>query len=283
MNDKYKWILDSREKKSSDLGKINIVAIAKKEEEQKPGTWIIGKPLRLSTFIHLPSNQPDLDCGDMTNENADGIVEFKSYSDLIGSTTGSGEEGIHLSNQLIKMHSTGIPRAVIVYGSREVFQLVSNVSDDVILSGLRKATVSCAIFKATMTFVKDENEAIETAKSFIRHCNELPYNLPALHLLKRGGSRAVGMYVGIDLIGEKTAKLLHPAWKCPAFLSKFILEEFIKTLSIARVAAMVKEKTPGLRIDQATTIVMTFIEGSDIVKLEDQIEHPVELPEGIDV
>jgi hypothetical protein len=134
-----------------------------------------------------------------------------------------------------------------------------------------------------MVFVKDENEAIETGKSFIRHCNELPYNLPALHLLKRGGCRAVGMYVGIDLIGEKTAKLLPPAWKCPADLGKFILEELVKTLSIERVAAMVKEKTPGLRIDQATTIVMTFIEGSNIVKLDEQIENPVKLPEGMDV
>lgn len=268
MKDTYNWVMDSRE----GPGKLDPVFL----NMAKDNGWVI-KPLRLSSFIPLPKNQPDLDCGDFTNENGDGIVEFKSFADYVGSTTGDGVN--HMEEQAIKMHATGLPRAVICYGSRDAFQLESGVSDDLILSGLQKGVSVCSIFKIAQTFVKNENEAIETAKTFIRHCNRLPYALPALHLLKRGGCRAVGFYVGIDLIGEKTAKVLAAAWSCPAELGKFILDELPKALSIERVATMVKDKTPGLRIDQAISVVITFIEGNSLVKKLDPIETSITLPD----
>jgi len=247
MDDIYRWVLDTRE--------TNPVFLAMVKVEN----WIT-KPLKLSDFIPLPSTQPDMDVADFTNENADGLVELKTFADLIGSTTGANVH--HLEEQVIKMKATGLPMAVIVYGSREAYQLESGVSDEVVLSGLQKLTSLASIFHVTVIQnLNNEHEAIEAAKTFIRHCNQLPYALPALHLLKRGGCRAVGFYVGIDLIGEKTAKIISAAWDTPADLGEWI-KGGLKNTSIERVATILQKKTPGIRIDQARSVIMTYMENN---------------------
>jgi len=212
------------------------------------------KALKLAFFIILKPKVPNLDVADMTNENADGLVEFKSYGDFVGSTT--GKESHRLEEQAIKMYSTGIPSAIVIYGDRLAYQMVSGVDDSLIMQAHQKLMTIQAVFKIPVHQVKNPSEAIEVAKTFIRHCNQYPRRLPIYSLLKREGPLAV--LVGYELVAEKTASKIWQAWESIDKLMEFLIKNR-PSMEQEKLAEMVKEKTPGLRIDQAKVIVrVTF-------------------------
>lgn len=246
----YKWVLDSREGR-------NHVFVDETKTESEKDKWLI-KRLTLSHFIILKEGVKDLDCADMTNENADGIVTFKSFEDLIGSTT--GDTSHHFEEEVIKIYGTGIPACLIIWGSRFAFQAKSGVTDEYILTGLQKCVVIQAVYKIPAIWVESAKEAIECGKSFIRHCNQLPRRLPVYCLLK--SESEIGVLVGFNKIGEKTARLIKRKWKALVFLFKFIIERGTIMTAIEN-AIELKANTPGLRIDQAESIVTTIFKGSD--------------------
>jgi hypothetical protein len=244
----YKWVLDSREGR-------NEVFVGETKKESEKDKWLI-KRLKLSHFIVLRDGVKDLDCADMTNENADGIVTFKSFEDLIGSTTGDNSH--HFEEEVIKIWGTGFPACLIIWGSRFAYQAASGVSDELILSGLQKCATIQAVFKIPAIWVESANEAMECGKSFIRHCNQLPRRLPVYCVLKQDQMLAV--LVGFNKIGEKTAKLIKRKWKALIHVFKFIIERD-GIMEHDEIAAEFKANTQGLRIDQAQSIVNTIFKG----------------------
>lgn len=245
IKDKYKWIMDSRESNPVFIGTV----------KGNSNIWEV-KALRMSRFICLPPGTHDYDVADMTNENADGLVEFKSWADLIGSLT--GENSYHLEEQVIKMYATGIPSLIVVYGSRFAFQNESNVTSELILQGLRKLVVLQGVYRVPAIFVDSEEEAIEIAKSFIRHCNELPRRMPVYNLLKYQGPVAV--LVGFFKIGEKTAKLILKKWKRLKDFFDFLGEKSKNNETKEFIAEQLHKKTPSLRKDQSLSIATTYLE-----------------------
>jgi len=255
----YNWVLDSREGRNEVF-----MGYAKKQNElavlagKKPN-WRVGR-LTLSHFVHLVEGVKDLDCADMSNENADGMVTFKSFGDLIGSTTGDNSH--HFEEEVIKMYATGIPACLVIWGSRFAYQSTSNVTDELILSGLQKCATIQAAYKIPAIWVENAGEAIECGKSFIRHCNELPRRLPVYCLIKREGEVAV--LVGYELIGEKTARLILAAWRSLVHLFKFIID-YMDTNTEDEIAQGMKDYTPGLRIDQAKSVVVTTLKNRGVL------------------
>lgn len=239
MVDKYKWVLDTREKNAVFLG------MASDEE-------FIKKRLTLSFFIPLKPGMKDMDAGDFSNENADGMVEFKSYADMIGSTTGDGVH--HLEEQVIKMYASGMPFAVIVYGTRWLFKKQSNVSDEFILQGLQKLMKLSAVYKFSVCFVENEKEALETAKTFLRKCRELPRRMPVYNLLKQTHDEPVAMLCGVEGIGEKTGISIMEKWgTLTAFMERLI--DQIKYIGIEGAAESIADETPGLGVANAKKII----------------------------
>jgi ERCC4-type nuclease len=238
--DKYNWILDTRES--------NPVFVEMADNEG----WV-RKRLVLSDFIHLTDGVEDMDVADYTNENADGLVEFKTFGDLINSTTGDGVH--HLHEQIVKMYATGLPLAVVVYGSRWLFQKQSKVSDEVVLRGIQKATSLAAVYHVTLIMeLKDENEAIEAAKTFIRKCVELPQRLPVYNLLKKSEDEGLAMLCGINKIGPKTADACLTKWETPA---EFFHRIWLAVDKVGEVlgAESIHDETPGLGNANAKRIV----------------------------
>jgi len=238
--DKYNWVLDTRESNS-----------VFKEIAESEG-WV-RKRLVLSDFVPLEDEVEETDVGDFTNENADGIVEFKTFGDLINSTTGDGV--YHLHEQIVKMYATGLPMAVVVYGSRWLFQKQSGVSDEVILRGIQKATALAAVYHVTLIMeLKDDKEAIEAAKTFIRKCVELPSRLPVYNLLKKSEDEGLAMLCGINKIGPKTADACLKKWKTPA---EFFHRIYIGVDKLGEVlgAESIHHETEGLGNVNAKRIV----------------------------
>jgi len=186
-----KWILDTREKVSKFQEEIP------KEEWERNWTK---ERLVLSKFMILRDEDEDMDCADMTDEDANGLIEFKTFADLVGSCTGDNVN--HLLEQTIKMYATGIPYCIIVYGYRHDYQMKSGVSDEYVLSALQKLTSIQAVLKVSIVYsVKDVKEAIEVGKTFLRKARELPRRMPIYNLFKQVEDIPVAMLCGIPHIG----------------------------------------------------------------------------------
>jgi ERCC4-type nuclease len=196
--DTYKWVLDSRERNK------------KFKKFLDPNEYIV-KQLTLSHFVVLPAGKEDLDCGDFTNENGDGIIEFKEFGDFVGSTTRQGV--YHLREQVIKMYATGIPFIVIVYGSRFAFQAKSGCSDGLILDALQEAASICSTYRCALIFVKDLKEALEVAKTFIRKAPGKPRRMPVYNLFKKSEESSVAVICGFTGWAEKKARVLMKSYK----------------------------------------------------------------------
>jgi ERCC4-type nuclease len=197
----------------------------------------------MSDFVPIPNDVEDLDVVDFTNENADGMVEFKSFSDLMGSTTGNGV--YHLHEQAVKMYATGIPAAIIVYGNRTAFQKRSNVADEFILRGLQKALSVIATYKIAFIMAKDENEAIELAKTFIRNCVKLPTRLPVYNFVKRTRDEGRAVLCGFTKIGPKTADNILKKWRTLfAFFSNFF--DLVRKVGKDKAPIEMHKRTSGL-------------------------------------
>lgn len=189
-----KFVLDSRE--------TNKVFMEYMDEEN----WEY-KRLTLSDYIILNEDQEDLDCGDMSNQERDGIVEFKSFGDMVGSTTGDGV--YHLQEQVTKMFATGLPNAVVIYGSRYIFQKKATVGNELILAAIQKLTSIATVFDTKIIpYAYSEQEAIEAAKTFLRKAPEMPRRMPIYNLFKNREDTPVAMLCGIPKVGPVVANAI---------------------------------------------------------------------------
>lgn len=224
------FILDSRE---SNPIFLKVAADLKYRRER----------LVLSKYIILPPGVPDLDAGDFTNSDFDGIVEFKTFGDFINSTTGDGVH--HLHEQAAKLYSTGLPFAIIVYGSRWLFKKESGVGDGLILQGLQKLTSIASNYKATVVFCENEEEALLIATTFIRKCRELPRRMPVYNLLKGKADAPVAMLCGVPGVGQTTALKILEAWTFREFLER-LFETHDLTSDLAATGESLAAATPGV-------------------------------------
>lgn len=214
-------ILDSREK-----NKILV-------QHALDNNWQI-KRLVLSHFIPLKDPKtaivyPEMDCGDITNLNHDGIIELKSYSDFVNSTTGGGvtkkrklneitkkyywtwnenKGQYHLREQVIKMYSTGIPFAVFIHGSRWQFQKISGVSDELITRAKRKIMSLQARYKFTIEYPENIHELIELVMTFLKVAFESPRKWPIYNLFKGVEDTPVAMLCGMPGFGPEISRAI---------------------------------------------------------------------------
>jgi hypothetical protein len=135
--------------------------------------------MKLSTFIILDDDQEDMDCGDFTNENRDGIVEFKEFGDFVNSTINSK----HLWEQVIKMYSTGFPFCVIVYGNEYAFLKRSSVSATTVRRAKQKLFTMSSDYKFPVKYSANEKDALEDAITWLEKCRRLPRGWPSRDLL----------------------------------------------------------------------------------------------------
>jgi hypothetical protein len=147
-------------------------------------------PMKLSTFIILDDDQEDMDCGDLTNENRDGIVEFKEFGDFVSSCIPDKntpkKKRWRLHKQVRTMQSTGFPYAVIIYGSEWVYLKKSSVSYKKVRQSKQHLSSLMADprYSFTVYWCKDEGEALEDAISFLdKKCRRLPRGWPSRDLL----------------------------------------------------------------------------------------------------
>lgn len=160
--------------------------------------------LTLKFFNVVKEGEQDFDCGDFTNENGDGIVEFKEIGDFVG-TFGKG--GMRGTEQIVKLASTGIPVAVIVHGSEYVFMKRSKVNGYTITNAKQKALSLSARYNVPFMFARDPAEAVELAKTFIRKAREYPERMPVWNEWKpRREDIPVAMLCGIPGIGPVEAR-----------------------------------------------------------------------------
>jgi ERCC4-type nuclease len=191
-----KYIMDSREKNKT------FHDIAEKEDEDGVCIWSTER-LTTAYFMPILEGVYEIDCGDMTNGAREGIVEFKEFGDMVGSTTRDGV--YHLEEQCCKMYSTGLPASVIVHGSRQVFQRKSKVGDELILDAYQKLVTILSVYKITCVRVDTPEEAIEVAKTFLRKCRELPRRMPIYNLFKKTEDYAIAVLCGYLDIGPVVA------------------------------------------------------------------------------
>ena len=233
------YILDSRESNPAFL------AMAVEEGWQNAR-------LTLSRYVILPAGVPDLDAGDFTNSEMDGIVEFKAFSDFVGSTTGAGVH--HLHEQAAKCYSTGLPFAIVIYGSRWLFKRESGTGDALVLQALLKLTSIASNYKVTVVFCDNEEEAIKIAKTFLAKCRELPRRMPVYNLLKTAKDTTKAVLCGFEGIGEKTATAILKTWTIRAFFTR-IFDALDITGSPEGAADTIAKATPGLGKASALRII----------------------------
>ncbi len=160
--------------------------------------------LTLGYFKVVGDGEKDFDCGDFTNENGDGIVEFKEIGDFVG-TFGKG--GMRGTEQVVKLASTGIPVAVIVHGSEYVFMKRSRVNSHAITNAKQKALSLSARYHVPFAWARDPAEAVELAKTFIRKAPEMPRGMPVWNEWKpRKEDTPLAMLCGIPGIGPEQAR-----------------------------------------------------------------------------
>jgi len=212
--------------------------------------------LTLSRYAILPDGVPDLDAGDFTNSEMDGIVEFKAFGDFVGSTTGAGVH--HLHEQAAKCYSTGLPFAIVIYGSRWLFKKESGTGDSLVLQGLLKLTSIASNYKATVVFCDNEEEAIKVAKTFISKCRELPRRMPVYNLLKSAKDTTKAVLCGFEGIGEKTAAAILKTWTLREFFTS-IFDAADLTGSVEGAAESIAGATPGLGKASALRIVKALL------------------------
>jgi hypothetical protein len=152
------------------------------------------------------------------------------------------------------MYTTGIPSAIVIYGSRFAFENESRVDQKLILQAHQKLMTIQAVYKIPVHFIENPSEAIEVSKTFIRQCNGFPRRLPIYSLLKREGPIAV--LVGYNQVGETTAWKIYKAWHSLDNFFKFIHDNK-QNYSNEELSLTVRDKTPGLNIRQARSIVNT--------------------------
>jgi len=193
-----RWWLDTREKNKE-------FKFYEADED-----WI-SEPIKLSRIFYLDEDEEDADIADFTNENFDGMVEFKTVSDMVGSTTGDGVE--HLEEQAIRLHALGVPAAIIVHGDPWTFMRISRTNLSLFLSAMQKITVIVQIFNIPVIFALNEEMAIEEAKTFIRHAGEVPRRLPLYNKFKRTlEEHAVIVTAGYKDIGPTLAERILEAY-----------------------------------------------------------------------
>jgi len=191
MRNNYTWWLDSREKNKKFL------------QYQVDEEWRY-EAIRASKIFILDEGDEDADIADFTNTEVDGLVEFKSLADGVGSLAGDGVE--HLEEQCIRLHATGIPSAVIIYGDIWTFMRISRTNLEFMLSAMLKAMAITTIFHVPIGWALNEEMAIEEAKTFIRHCEEYPRRLPLTNKFKRTHKEhAVISVAGFKSIGPTLA------------------------------------------------------------------------------
>jgi ERCC4-type nuclease len=236
------WVMDTREK--------NAVFMS----YTRGNDWS-KKRLVLTDFMRLPSGLIDLDCGDMTCHLFWGIVEFKSFGDMVGSTT---REGVyHLEEQACKMFSTGRPFAIIVYGNRRDFQQKSGVSDELILDAYQKFITVCAVYGATASHVESPHDAVETAKTYLRKCLELPRRMPVYNKFKKLQDWAVASLCGYPDIGAVIGSNIITAYGSLRNFYK-ILDKELENTNIKKTAKKVSKPVAQLGPKKLEGIIKTY-------------------------
>jgi len=243
------YILDSRES--------NPIFLERKDQEG----WEY-EAIRGSRFVILPEHIDDFDVFDFTNDNGDGGVEFKTFGDLINSTTGVGV--YHLHEQCVKAFVTGLPTMVCVYGNRWVYQKQSGTGDALILSGLQKLVQIASNYNTTVIFVKDEHEAIEVSKTFLRKCRELPRKMPVYNLLKSKEEEPVAMLCGIKKIGPKNGTSIVEKWGSLRLFFEEI-SKLLKRKGHFEVSQIMAKKTPGVGPVNMERVIMAYTREYDVM------------------
>jgi len=213
----YNYVVDTKEKNERLV------------QHAKDNGWLL-KSLHFSDYIHVPDGEDDLECGDMTNENRDGIVEFKQIGDLVGSTIGS----THLWEQVKKMMVTGLPFAVICYGNEYQFLKRSGVNPIMLVRAKQELFSLQMDFRFPAIILDTWQEAIQTATSYLGKCTRKPRGFPNFNHLSGKDEIPVAMGSGIPKIGPKTIRKFFEDERvtCMADLGYLArtngLEDFIK-------------------------------------------------------
>jgi len=198
------WVYDTREKN------------AWLADQAMAEGWARSR-LTLGFFKVVAEGERDYDCGDFTNENGDGIVEFKEFSDFVG-TFGKG--GLRGTEQIVKLAATGTPASVIVHGNEWAFRKRSGVGSRGVTNAKQKALSLSARYKIPFMFASGPDEAIELAKTFIRKAPELPQGMPVWNEWKpKKTDIPVAMLCGIPGIGPEQAKRVLMAYPSIAELA----------------------------------------------------------------
>jgi len=219
------------------------------------------KALKKSHWIIIPEGVKDRDCGDLTDEEGSGIVEFKSFSDFVGTYTDEKEK--RAVNQTRSRYETGVRGCVIIYGSEEKYKYTrfnarkkyckeNNIPFDgeAVMSGIEhdieqaKDKLFRLAFEypkvAAYHFVKDEKKAVQQAKSFLKKCELAPREYPIYNPYKNEHPAAIAAIAGFRKSGPKKARLFFKHPECNN-LAKFghlvhilSLEDFIEMFSIIK-------------------------------------------------
>jgi len=192
-------------------GRSAIRAIADAENEENPGTWEFTE-LRFSHFFVLPEGLPDMQVADMTNGNGDGIIEFKSKFDFVGSFYNDGN-GLA---ETLKCMTPGQPAVLIIYdkpGQSDYLYCKKVPNGELHLEAARLELLSTQARAHhinrgfSVTFVASPEEAVRAAKSFLRKCRLLPKRFPMPSLVK-GEDLPVQMFSVLPTFGPEYIKNL---------------------------------------------------------------------------
>lgn len=193
--------------------------------------------LSLSTYNVLPDGVADLDCGDMTDDNRQGIVEFKSFADFVNTYTEQG--GARAQEQVIKMQATGLPFCVIIHGSAiSWIDSMRGILDDpavVMQQAWYKIFRLCYEYKFGYLHAPGPVEAVVAAKSFLEKCVLQPRGWPHYNYLRQsadvpeailqqipniGRATASGVLECVDSIADLCARALADPVACMKYLAK---------------------------------------------------------------
>jgi len=203
---KSEYVYDSRDEVNKKHPKIT--KIAEDEGWQR-------KRLTKSHWLILPDGVKDRDCGDFTNVEGDGIVEFKDFGDFINTYTDEKEQ--RALKQTRVRYETGVLGCVIIYGSEygwkksvedkitDPDKLIEQAKDKLFRLGFEYPTVGIS------RFVKNEEKAVKKAKSFLKKCDLAPREYPINNPYKAEHPAAIAGPAGFRGFGPDKVKLFYKA------------------------------------------------------------------------
>ena len=240
------------------VGSLTGADVVKKRK--KDGTYQVNCP-KCGDGLHISIEgdnitQKCLECNTITNS----VPKYK-WEWVVN-------EGLyHLWKQVIKMYSTGLPWCIIVYGSRYIFQKKSGVSDELVLQAILKLVAICTIYNGQVyTSIKNEHEAVESIRTFLKKSPEMPRRWPIYNLFKRVEEDQVAMHCGITGFGIEIPRAIAGAGHRPCDigydakrveLGETTADEFEHKYGGSRKADKLT-KVEGMGLEKARTLFKAY-------------------------